>query len=1839
MKKSNIITLLIAILPMLTIAQNNYGTLWEELSNMDYDVPNDTITATAGNWTSGAISKNVLSAGQDGRVTYTAGVLEKKFFGLSTWNTAPGYSSIDYAIYLANGTIFLYEKGVFLGIYGSYSSVDEFAVERIGSNINYIKNGTILLSRSTDSALELHVDVSLYDVGSSYTNITTTFGYELSATAEYTHVNPDTTLSGSIDITVEGGAAPYTYLWSPGGETTEDLNNLAPGTYTVTVTDFNLITKDFSFELEYKTLWEELSNMDYDVPNDTITATAGNWTSGAISKNVLSAGEDGRVTYTAGVFENKMFGLSTWNTAPGYHSIDYAIYLSSGTILLFEKGVIKGIFGGYLSTDVFAVERIGSNINYIKNGTILLSRPVDPALELYVDVSLHSAGVSYNNITTTFGNAFIAIVDGPMHNLTTDLELNWSYGESYDENGNIIGKSKQYVDELGRNTQSLSFNIDKNRVLTSQTIYDKYGRPVINTMPATTGINMVYVDSFITNVNGDNYSYLDFDSPSTLNNPNPVGNTEPSSLGNYYSDNGEEDYVATSLYPYSRIEYMADPTGRVKRSAAPGENFKMGSGHENKVFYMFTGGELDRAFGVDSSFYCQTDSVNRLESRSMANLEIVADKTISVDAEGKMAITFKSDGLTIASCVSGMTSNVPEQNVKHTILYEGTRSVDIHLPEAKSTSLKFPLSSYAIPTGSSTLIGKVLSDEVVYIIMDLDSNHVLVKDVDYTITTVAGSSPYTPNPSTFEITFNGVNKHRFLRISYEYTPTKLAFFESYDFTPSDAALTYKLDYSHFTANYYDLAGRLRMNVSPKGFDYAVNGKHTEFSKYDYDQFGQLIAKETPDEGLMEYLYSNEGAVRFSQNAQQKVDSMFSYVVYDEYNRSVESGQYDEEVGTYVFENYYSSGISGGLKSIADSVDHIFDTTYTNNENYIVYDVLDSTDEIPVGYSHKNNYPLNNLKAKVSMTKNANNQTWYSYDYAGRPEYTVQELLDDDFSSIKDERIKTSEYSYAPVTSVLLKEEFQKNHAVEKLTHELTYNANLQLLSATATDNSGDTLGKAAFEYYINGQLKRKELDGDLQGIDYTYTLHGQLKTINHPSLNDAYDPGNDGLSTGVNANFEADVFGFALDYYQNDYERTGSNIVSSVANAEDGYNNGLIKATRWKIKDENKILGSPIYTAGDTAKELIYNYTYDDFYRFETAKFGVFDNDANSFTDRDDYKVHGNSTNGGVNYDIIGNITNLERYGIDDGSPDMDNLDYDYELGTSQLKTIKDNVNPSGLSTDFKTDGAALLFTYNSLGQMVASIADSVDTILYTPTGQVEKVTFGNGNTAEYFYNERNIKIKSTFNDVIGNSVKYNWYITDASGALKSVHGKEDAGAVTLNSQAIYGGGRLGMYDESTEQLNYELTDHLGNVRATIIRDGNNDLKIESWADYYPFGEVMPGRHSGSFEEGMFGYQGQEKMKANGNGGSRWYNFQLRMYNPSLGRWGTIDPYSQHYSPYLAMSNNPISYIDPDGGKDVCVECDWFKLAKTRPIQEYVEGVLAIPFYDFDGLSGGMDIGLMGGGYEGISGVAGGDPTFSVSFGGGSGAPQSGGGAPGGSSGDSGSGSTGSDGASVGSGTILGSPRRPGGNVHLNAAGGPATSLSEMMDRMNSPGYLSHLMQTNPALAKKLIAKKNAESKASAKRQTAARAREALDRGNARQYGSLNGGIGVRSNIGPYTTRAMQSPSYSFHPSHFTQNLGPITFMFKRFVPFISLIDMVASVDTRVLAMEKPLGKTSPLSKGEINELKKNGIDPHDLKPQQGGPGGKIDLFKDMKGNLFWKTQKGNNFEPIFENFYILVGK
>ena len=65
-----------------------------------------------------------------------------------------------------------------------------------------------------------------------------------------------------------------------------------------------------------------------------------------------------------------------------------------------------------------------------------------------------------------------------------------------------------------------------------------------------------------------------------------------------------------------------------------------------------------------------------------------------------------------------------------------------------------------------------------------------------------------------------------------------------------------------------------------------------------------------------------------------------------------------------------------------------------------------------------------------------------------------------------------------------------------------------------------------------------------------------------------------------------------------------------------------------------------------------------------------------------------------------------------------------------------------------------------------------------------------------------------------------------------------------------------------------------------------------------------------------YGYQGQFAEKDEETG---WNHFELREYDPVIGRWLNIDPCGQFYSPYLGIGNIPTIGLDPTGG--ICPTC------------------------------------------------------------------------------------------------------------------------------------------------------------------------------------------------------------------------------------------------------------------------------------------------------------------------------
>ncbi len=140
---------------------------------------------------------------------------------------------------------------------------------------------------------------------------------------------------GSINLTTVGGTAPYTYLWS-NNTTNEDLTNVIIGTYTVTITDNNLCTRQFTYTLNQPlpliSTYTTIEPLCYAYSDGSITlnTTGGttpyaySWTNGSTSA-VNSGIVTGNYTATITDAQNCVFVLPCFIDQPAQIQVSFSV--------------------------------------------------------------------------------------------------------------------------------------------------------------------------------------------------------------------------------------------------------------------------------------------------------------------------------------------------------------------------------------------------------------------------------------------------------------------------------------------------------------------------------------------------------------------------------------------------------------------------------------------------------------------------------------------------------------------------------------------------------------------------------------------------------------------------------------------------------------------------------------------------------------------------------------------------------------------------------------------------------------------------------------------------------------------------------------------------------------------------------------------------------------------------------------------------------------------------------------------------------------------------------------------------------------------------------------------------------------------------------------------------------------------------------------------------------------------------------------------------------------------------------------------------------------------------
>ncbi|UZJ64243.1 hypothetical protein OKW96_17950 [Sphingobacterium sp. KU25419] len=253
-----------------------------------------------------------------------------------------------------------------------------------------------------------------------------------------------------------------------------------------------------------------------------------------------------------------------------------------------------------------------------------------------------------------------------------------------------------------------------------------------------------------------------------------------------------------------------------------------------------------------------------------------------------------------------------------------------------------------------------------------------------------------------------------------------------------------------------------------------------------------------------------------------------------------------------------------------------------------------------------------------------------------------------------------------------------------------------------------------------------------------------------------------------------------------------------------------------------------------------------------------------------------------ITYDALGmgNIKTLQR-------DDLATAVYNYN--GNKLTALTGGIKGSytydgnGNATKDRT-GMILSYNYLNLPQSATKTGTSV-TYLYDATGTKlqKKSTVGTVNTSRDYVD--GIEYNGAEIDIIHNAVGY---------ALRS------------GTNYVY---------------HYNLTDHLGNVRATLKRGSSaTAVDVTQRDNYYPFGKqkVVAGGNN------KYLYNGKEIQGELGG----QYDYGARFYDAEIGRWNVLDRYAAKYS-----NISPYSYAGLDPIKNIDINGDSIWVTSSKPIQ------------------------------------------------------------------------------------------------------------------------------------------------------------------------------------------------------------------------------------------------------------------------------------------------------------------
>ncbi len=442
---------------------------------------------------------------------------------------------------------------------------------------------------------------------------------------------------------------------------------------------------------------------------------------------------------------------------------------------------------------------------------------------------------------------------------------------------------------------------------------------------------------------------------------------------------------------------------------------------------------------------------------------------------------------------------------------------------------------------------------------------------------------------------------------------------------------------------YDIRGSLVKILPPKS---NLSGTSPYCTNMTYNSIGQMLTKSSPDAGLVEYKYDNNGNLRFIRDAVHRSTTdldRFVFNIYDELNRLIITG---ETTNTSYTPDWTELNGNNDYIDGANDFEN-FDTPGTTYQIVNCYDEAPDYGSEGVWKDALDRGTLNNLKGRLAATayydkvSGKYGYTYYSYNNDGNIESQYQDLPGNELGCKKinyfyDWQGNITNIYYQPFTL----DRFYINYEYDLAGRVSAINARLR--------SWGSFFPITEYEYWPTGQVKSviynlyDDDDSNDKTINYQMHIRDWIKKIDlNNTFQVEYDFFNNGNIKDMDQKVDGDLdnsladetsYGYDISY-DNAYRLKGATATNTPA-----------ISVGYSYDDNGNILGLGRGSSSTPSQ----NYFY--------------------IANKNQLAYLSGQTNPNFKYDLNGNVTDVTDKGIEDIYYNYLNLPYQIDFSSDWIK-------------------------------------------------------------------------------------------------------------------------------------------------------------------------------------------------------------------------------------------------------------------------------------------------------------------------------------------------------------------------------------------------------------------------------------------------------------------------------------------------------------------------------------------------------------------------------------------